>query len=141
MTDVKVKNIPQFAKFTLSSVFCTIIDISLFIAFEKLFVSLEISEKTSVFIATWLARTVDTAINFLINKIWCFKSEHDTLKQTVLFFLLAITKVIFSSFIVAELIFIPLPNAVTKLAVDAVIFIFSFFIQKIWIFKTAGEEK
>ncbi len=138
--------IPQFIKFLLSSLFATAIDMILFTVLDKVFHNAGLDTTVSIFLATILARIVDTIVNFTINKLWCFESKNNEIRQSVMFVILVTAKTLVSSAAVsalAEHFGDAVPHVVFKLAVDSLLFFVAYIVQKKLIFaeKPAVSEE
>lgn len=126
---LKMKNIPIFIKCTISSIISAIIDL---FAFHILDIT-----TNNIILATITARIISTAINFTINKIWCFKSKKRAEKEILLFTILFICKMAISAFsvkLIASIMTEKISHTVIKIFVDSILFFISYIVQKKWIF-------
>ncbi len=132
-----------FAKFILSSLSSWVVDISLFTLFFWLlsmflhdnFVLFGISFAPDAFFATLAARVISAIFNYSLNKKRVFKS---TKKGTLLrYAILSVSQVLIAGLITSFLL--PLLNCnatLLKFAVDVVLFVLSFGLQRGWVFKS-----
>lgn len=138
-----MKSLPVFVKCLISSLISAAIDLVLFYFINKACIFFNISIKTSIIIATVISRITSTAVNFIINKLWAFKTSAEagkTVAETIKFFILFILKMAASAGLVAALSSLPLNTTLTKCLVDSVLFFISFLIQKFFIFKKEDES-
>lgn len=137
--------LPQFVRCVISSLISAGVDFLLFYGVEKLGLSLGANQGLSIVAATVVARIFSTAVNFLINKFWSFKSQGRGLRQAVLFFVLFVLKMGASAGLVWGLktVFsrVPalsnLPSIAVKIFVDSLLFFASYLVQKKFIFDSA----
>lgn len=127
----------QVTKFLSTSLLCSLIDIVFCWILLDLFSNLS-NAFLRISIATFIARIISMLCNFIFNKKFVFKTS--TQKNSLLkYFILALTLIILSSCFVY--LFSNLLHINTKIAkpiVDSVLFIFSYNIQKTWVFKEAA---
>lgn len=125
----------SFFRNAISAISSAIIDITLFMLFIEVF-----STENYIVVATILARLISGIYNFTLNKFWTFEKKElnnassELVKYLALFFIQMLvsgqaTKIIESLFR-GEISIV-----IIKIAVDLVIFIINFIIQKNWIFK------
>ena len=89
---------------------------------------------TTIVISTILARIISSIYNFVINSKLVFKNKNKT--SIIKYFILVISQMLISAFIVSELFNIFKTNATAiKVIVDAIIFVINFIIQREFIFK------
>ncbi|MBO2517021.1 MAG: hypothetical protein CW338_07080, partial [Clostridiales bacterium] len=82
------------------------------------------------------ARIISSLINFKINRTYAF--EADGCKGAMLrYYILVVFSLLLSQFISAELSSLIPENLIwlIMLAVDAVIYVFNYFAQKLWVFR------
>ena len=130
---MKKKNIILFAKSTLASIICAVLDLIIFTVLTKIFKK----EYFYVVLAGVLARIVSATISFILNKKLVFKSDGNIRKESLSFFILIGIKMLLSSFIVAGLVvtFKSINETVIKSLIDTILFVIGYFIQKKYIFK------
>lgn len=124
-------------RYSLSSMASAAIDLSLFTLLIKLIFS---STFTGILASTIIARVISGYVNFSVNKHWVFESKnnHNTemLKYTMLFcsqMLLSWLFVTIFSTMYAHITLI-------KIAVDSILFLFSYQIQKNFIFQNSRKD-
>ncbi len=130
-----MKKLPQFAKFTISSIISACAD---FLVFALVMFAIRRGQTSAIVIATIIARIISTIINFIINKLWCFeskaKSKVQAGREISLFTILFVAKLSASAALVATFAFIKIPTVVLKMIVDTLLFFVSFAVQKLFIF-------
>lgn len=120
-------------KFTLSSIFSSVIDLGLF---RIIMCITFIDDNLLITSATIISRCVSSIVNFFINKKWSFASKGRTSKEAIEFFFLFIFKMGLSSFLVTILTSkINIDIIFTKAFVDIVLFFFAYYVQNTIIFK------
>lgn len=119
-------------KFSVTSLLSAAIDLGLFTLITTL---LDHNILKLVFIATLSARVVSGIFNFLMNRIWSFRSKSSIHKQFMKYGILYVAQLGLSITFVYLLSFIPIHLTIIKIFVDSILFIGSFFIQKHWVFK------
>lgn len=125
----------EYLKFIMSSLLSSVIDITLFSLLIKLF-SFQ-SDNLKIIFATCLARLVSSFFNFNFNKAFVFKSHEKNLKILYKYYLLCITRMLMSAWLVLIIYnLISLNETIIKIIVDAVLYLVSYKIQKKYIFKT-----
>lgn len=124
-----------FFKFIASSLSSFVIDIGLFSLFVLLFST---TVPFYILLATALARVASSLYNFFINKTVVFKAE-GTAFVAVKYYVLVLVQMLLSGFLVAFFYSVlPANESLLKIAVDTVLFVISFQIQRRWVFaKTA----
>mgnify|MGYP002856123994 CR=1 FL=1 len=125
-----MKKKEQFLKATIVSVITTAIDLTIFRIISNNSHSLLI-----IAIATLISRTVSTILMYIWNKKWVFKSNKKAGKEFIEFVIMIIIQMIISAFFVWLLRHLPLPQIVTKMLVDTLLFFLAYFVQKYFIFK------
>ena len=125
-----MKKREQFIKATIVSIVTTIIDLSIFRIISNNSHSLFV-----ISMATLISRTVSTIIMYIWNKKWVFKSKKKATKEFTLFVIMIIIQMSISAFLVWLLRHLPIPQVVTKMIVDTVLFFAAYFVQKYFIFK------
>lgn len=123
----------EIIKFSLSSLFCSVIDIGLFTLIFKLLSVNAISG--SLFGATSSARLVSSVANFLINKKVVFESRDSTFTQATKYFMLCAVQMVFSWLILQGLTSLSNEHVVLlKIITDIFLFLMNFLVQRILIF-------
>lgn len=124
---IRIYNKPL--KFLTVGLISAIFDITLF----KVLFSLNIA-LLGIVLSTIIARISSGILNFILNKFWCFKSKGVFIKQAFKYILLFICQMMMSAILVygmSKLIDYP---TIIKIFVDAILFIFSYLIQRKYIF-------
>lgn len=124
-------NISTFIRASISSISSAIIDLTIFTIISqgssKLFI---------ISLATIVARVISTIINFIINKFWAYKSSGPIFKESILFIILFVSKMILSSILVWLFNkYIIINQTLLKSIVDVLLFFGSYYIQKKLIFQ------
>ncbi len=124
-----------FMKFILSSLSSFLVDIIFFTIFTSLFKSW--IPAYYIFAASFAARIISSAVNYLINKNTVFKNKENTRSSFVRYYILAACQMICSAFLIDFLFgYIHVLNeTVIKIIVDTILFLLSFKIQREWVFK------
>ncbi|MBQ6798316.1 MAG: bifunctional glycosyltransferase family 2/GtrA family protein [Oscillospiraceae bacterium] len=130
-----------FGKFLLSSVSSFIIDILLFSLFCGIFQSLTDGVWYAA-VATVLARVISAVYNYLVNYALVFHSGKKHTSSAVRYFLLALVQMCLSAgfvtlfvWVFGTLLQVPLfSETVIKIVVDTVLFLFSYYIQRKYVF-------
>jgi len=128
-----------FVKTSISSAISAIVDISLFYILSNFFKR----EYYYIVLATVIARITSGTINFIINKLYAFKSIGRVRVELVSYTILFIIKMILSSLIVAYIStrFIDFNETQIKVVVDTLLFFGSFYIQDKYIFKESKRKR
>ncbi len=125
-----IKKYKTFLKYIFSSGSSCIIDLGLFtIIFELL--------KKDTY-ASILARIVSSLYNYIINRKFVFNSNQNKYKSFILYYLLVIIQMFFSTLFVHILYsLIGIYPTIIKIFVDLIIFFINYFVQKLYIFKAS----
>lgn len=93
--------------------------------------------KDKIMISSYLARTISSIFNYIVNKNIVFKNnEKKNIKSMIMYFLLVIVNVTISGTLVKKIYFFIHYNAtLIKIVIDSLIFIINYFLQKYVIFK------
>lgn len=119
-------------KFAISSLICTVVDLGIF---TLLTTFLDDHIFKLIFIATVTARVVSGSLNFLLNRMWSFRSKSSIKRQFLRYLTLYLIQLGLSIAFVSLLSLIPINLTVIKIIVDSLLFVGSFFVQKHWVFK------
>ena len=126
----------QLIRFAISSLTCSLIDLSLF-AFVTALVSFDVA--AAVVLATVTARMASGIMNFTLNRTWSFSESGsnggDVRIQALRYIALFFVQMAASALLVALFAWLPLPLVGVKVLVDGALFIASYFIQRNWVFK------
>jgi putative flippase GtrA len=124
----------EMIRFSLSSLFCSVIDIGLFTLIFNLLSANAIS--WSSFGATSLARLVSAAANYFINKKIVFENRDSTSTQAAKYFMLCAVQMVFSWLILQGLTSLSNEHVVLlKIITDVLLFLINFLVQRIFIFE------
>lgn len=121
----------SFFRFALSSLSCAGVDLGLFTLLTSI---LGLETTALVAVATIASRVSSGVLNFAFNRWWSFRARgnvpHEALRYAVLFAM----QMVLSMSLVIALAWLPLPLTAIKVLVDSVLFVFSYFVQKNWVF-------
>lgn len=127
-----------FFKYIFSSIISFFVDIVIYkIAFDLLIHHLA---NYAIITATVIARVISSLVNYRINKNKVFKSSSN--KSIIKYYILCIIQMIISASLV-EVIYNLLNRnheVLIKLAIDSIIFLINFKIQKEWVFKERSKK-
>lgn len=124
-------------KFLMSSLLASVIDIAMFAILSVIFDELDPVMK--IFIATVGARIISSMVNYTFNRKAVFKSSTSVKKSMPRYYILCVIQMMVSYGLVwgvTELL--SMGNALTVLAkviIDTCLFVVSFKIQRVWVFK------
>ena len=128
----------SFIRFTASSLSCALVDLGLFAILTSV-LGLEIA--ALVMAATAVSRVSSGVLNFLLNRRWSFQDTQGRRSlQALRYAALFVSQMLLSAFFVTLLAFLPLPLVVVKIFVDSVLFVFSYFFQRNWVFKKTENK-
>lgn len=98
--------------------------------------------KDKIMISSYLARTISSIFNYIVNKNIVFKNnEKKNIKSMIMYFLLVIVNITISGTLVKKIYFFIHYNAtIIKVVIDSLIFIINYFLQKYVIFKKITTE-
>ncbi len=93
--------------------------------------------KDKIMISSYLARSISSIFNYIVNKNIVFKNnEKKNIKSMIMYFLLVIVNITISGTLVKKIYFFIHYNAtLIKIVIDSLIFIINYFLQKYVIFK------
>ena len=118
-------------RFVLSSLSCSVVDLSIFSLSHLLLGDLIYN----ILLSTVIARLISGTANFTINKKWSFSSKGKAKKEFVRYCVLFFAQM-FSSYLLVQLLSVlPLPAPLWKIPVDCLLFLLSFFIQRRWVYR------
>ena len=124
----------EMISFSLSSLFCAVVDIGLFTLILKLLSANAIS--WSLFGATSIARLVSAVANFSINKKIVFESRDSVFAQATKYFSLCAVQMVFSWLILHGLTSLNSEHVVVlKILTDILLFLTNFLVQRVFIFR------
>jgi putative flippase GtrA len=128
----------MFGKFLISALSSSVIDLLLFALFCRIFKNINIPFYAAA--ATVLARVISAAYNYSINYRFVFRSNSGFANSGVKYFALAAVQMCFSAGLVTGgiLLLSAVPELYIKIAVDVVLFLVSYWIQRVFVF---GKER
>lgn len=119
-------------KFTLSSLSSFLVDYILFGIFILLFAKLP----GYILLSNIAARMISAAYNYLLNAKLVFRMEKATVKSAVQYFLLAIFILCMNNIVLSTILYVTgLPAMIAKIITELILFLMSFFIQHLVIFR------
>ncbi|MCX5999454.1 MAG: bifunctional glycosyltransferase family 2/GtrA family protein [Chloroflexi bacterium] len=118
-------------KFAAASLSCAIVDLLIFTLITHI-----ISTKVYalVFIATVTARILSGVLNFVLNRKWTFNNCQSWSPQAVRYLTLFLFQMMASWLLVWGFSFLAVSLTVIKVIVDCTLFVFSYVIQRHWVF-------
>ena len=122
-----------FITFSLVSLSSFVLDLALFLVFYHFVLQ---ADPTFIFLAVIFARLLSGLYNFVMNRVVTFQSQRSWVIAGSQYLALYLVILIGSS--VGTQLFLPLFSMqpwLTKVIVDGLLFILSFFVQRTWIFK------
>lgn len=122
-----------FLNFIISSLSSSVVDLSLFAVFCAL-----LREKTGyILISTALARIISASYNYIVNYHLVFSSKELHRKSTFKYIVLAIIQGTLSAVLVSNIVTLVGSSfeVLSKIIVDTLLFVISFYIQREFIFK------
>ncbi len=129
-----IKIYKQILGFAITSSLSAIIDLGLFRVLYQIFWIFQIKE--AVLLSTVIARAFSSVFNFFVNKKTVFQHDGNLKNQLIGYYILALF-IMLSSWGLVEFFnqMLSVDIAWIKLAVDSVLFMLSFSVQKHWIFR------
>lgn len=129
-----IKIYKQIFGFAITSSLSAIIDLGLFRVLYQVFWILQIKE--AVLLSTVIARAFSSVFNFSVNKKTVFQNDGNLKNQLIGYYILALF-IMLSSWGLVEFFnqMLMIDIAWIKLAVDSILFMLSFSVQKHWIFR------
>jgi len=131
-----IKIYSVFFRYICSSLISFVVDIVFFVIFRLVF--------QDIIISSYCARLVSGATNFSLNKFMVFhsKAKKQTAKELMWYIFLAVIIIIVSTFLVAEIAKVaPEHVIIIKVCVDLSMFIFNFWIQRVFIFVSKATRR
>ena len=122
----------EIIKYIFSSLSSFIIDYSLYTIFSIL--------SGNLILSNIIARIISSIFNYNINKSLVFKSKKKTYKSALGYFSLVILILIINTLVLNLIVKFGINAYVGKLVVEAILFVFSFLIQKLFVFKENSKE-
>ena len=128
----------SFLKFAAASIFCFLLDNGLFTLLNSVVLS-RMADGGRELGATVGARVVSSVVNFLLNRNVVFRSTGSSGRAAGRYFLLAVVQCGLSAllvYILGSLLQVShVMETAIKMPVDCMLFLFSYVIQKKWVFK------
>ena len=143
-----LKRLSQFLKFLASSALSFVLDLGLFALVSWLLTPL-VGDVTAGVLAAICARVVSSLVNFTVNKKRVFKSSTPSKKSLIRYYILAVAILAVSTggislfSLLTKMAFSVESTAIKTLVkgcIDTVLFIFSFNIQKKWVFADNNDQ-
>lgn len=130
----------MFGKFLLSALSSSVIDLALFTLFCSLLKRMDIFFYAAV--ATILARIISAIYNYFVNYNFVFRSRSSLTKSSIKYFGLAIVQMCLSAGLVTGGIslFNGIPELYIKIVVDAILFLMSYWVQRVFVFKHGPSQ-
>lgn len=132
----------SFLKYAVSSVVCFLLDYGLFTLLNAVLLR-NMADGGRELIATYGARIVSAAVNFLINRNMVFRDVTDPRRSALRYAVLAVAQAAVSAALVYAVRRLTgssqLMETAIKIPVDIALFVLSYQIQKRWVF--AGKEE
>ena len=126
----------SFFKYLLSAISSFLIDIGLFKLFLIFFIKFLGRGAKSIILSTGFARILSSIFNFYVNKNFVFNGEKNTKNTIFKYYSLCISQMILSGILVSLIWNITkISETFIKVIVDTILFLFSYQIQRIWVFK------
>lgn len=119
----------EILRFSASSLLSFVIDYGLFCALMAL--------TGLTVLSNVLARIVSAAVNFSLNRIFVFGSRAHIFRSAFRYFLLAVVVLVFNTCILKLMIAAGLPYMIAKVITEALMFLFSWSVQRLFVFKEA----
>lgn len=129
----------QFAKYTAGSILSFLVDITIF----YLLIRLINFKFYAVWVCTALARLVSSLFNFTLNQRFVFLKGNLS-EQIIRYYIVCIPTMALSALLVfglthySPMVWPPIAITLLKMAVDTILFLISFYVQKHWVFKRKG---
>lgn len=121
----------RFFRYSLSSVFSTLVDIALFALLSVFFQGYH----QQIPIATCCARVLSGCLNYTLNRKWSFKSRKPVRVEAFRYAILFVTIMACSAVGTTVLNTFISHAVISKMMVDVVLFFISFYVQRTWVFQ------
>ena len=133
-----MKKLGSFGKYSISSVVCFLLDYGLFTLLNAALLR-GMADGARELVATYGARIVSAAVNFLLNRNVVFRDVSDPRRSAVRYAVLAVAQAAVSAALVYWIRRLTGSSALMetgiKIPVDVGLFIASYQIQRKWVFK------
>ena len=125
-------------KYIFSSLVSSIIDLAIF-SIVGAFAYGKLEDSLRILLATVVARVVSSLFNFLFNRKAVFKANNNFGRAVVRYYTLCVCQLLVSYglvYVITSLLGLgQVMTVITKGIIDTVLFMISFYIQRIWVFK------
>ncbi len=133
----------QFFSFMISSLLSALVDLSLafcLLDFLKNFVAQDLLR---IALATVIARLVSMCVNFMINRHFVFQGKRTAVRAPIVRYsaLCAVVMLLSTALVYITTTAFFWNEKIAKTICDAVLFLFSYQMQKVWVFAKAKNEK
>lgn len=129
-----------FFKYILSSLSSFVVDYGIFCGLYALFTNRQMTENHSIWIATVAARICSSLFNYTLNKKVVFKSERGPVTLVMYYCLCALQMAASAGLVSLVNMAGFIPVQLAKIVVDTLLFLVSFRIQKMLIFKNPEKQ-
>lgn len=132
--EIYIKALYEIIKYGFVAVFSALIDFGIFKVVIDYLTSY--SPTKEIWVATIIARSVSSFVNYMLNKNFVFNGRKDVKGTIFSYYTLCIFQMICSGYFVGQLtVHLGIRAILSKLIVDCTIFMVNFVIQKLFIFK------
>ncbi len=125
-------------KYIFSSLASSVIDLAIFSVVSVLVYN-KLEDSLRILLATVIARVVSSLFNFLFNRKAVFKANNNFGKAMVRYYILCVCQLMVSYglvYVITSLLGLgQVMTVVTKGIIDTILFMISFYIQRIWVFR------
>lgn len=125
-------------KYIFSSFASSVIDLAIFSVVSVLVYN-KLEDSLRILLATVIARVVSSLFNFLFNRKAVFKANNNFGKAMVRYYILCVCQLMVSYglvYVITSLLGLgQVMTVVTKGIIDTILFMISFYIQRIWVFR------
>lgn len=133
-----VKIYKLFLRYLFASLSSFLVDILLFS--YGVFVLRDLFPLHYIVISTVGARVLSSVYNFCINRKSVFKSKETMMKTAIKYYFLALIQMLVSALAVWGVCeVLPIHETVIKIPVDSILFVFSFLVQREWVFHSKKQ--
>lgn len=128
--------VPSLLKFGTSSLAAFVIDTALLLLLEWLFGLTVLAASVQLLLCVVIARVCSSIFNFFVNQRLVFKNHNDPWRALLKYYALVVVILClnYGLMFVLKLI-VGLPTIVAKLLVEAILFLFSYSMQQLFVFK------
>lgn len=120
------------AMFLLGAAASALVDLAAFSLFLRFLFR---GDRSRLFAATVLARLLSGCVNFLFNKRFTFRSRGSAARESGRYLCLFLATMLVSGAGVAALGRLPVPALVIKIAVDSLLFLVNYIVERKWVFR------